>query len=179
MKRYVIPIVIVFVLTVGVVVGCDGLPSSEPEASNYEQRIAELEKQVQELSNKNGLQPRIIEKDIEYPNGYLLPFYLKVGDRVEGEVSFTYRPETPSSGVEAEVKDPYENIVVDTRQLLFQGGRVRDKFQGIVLGQPWRFSFIASTDGEYKLGVYFKTTSLSFEDLKPVVHMKIVHYTGN
>jgi len=174
MKRYLIPILIPLVLVSVLLLGCNGISSSEPKASDYQQRIAELEQQVaaltkqgQELSNENRLEPKVIEKDVEAPSDYQLPLQLKVGDRVEGEVSIT-----PGEGAYilfGKVKDPYGNILVETPRIdiVYIGGM--ERVERRVVDSPWRFAFIAATDGEYKLGVTYRYSA----------HLKIIHYTGN
>ena len=183
MKRYLIPILIPLVLVSVLLSGCNGVSSSEPKASDYQQRIAELEqqvaaltKQVQELSNENRLQPRVIEKDIEIPNSarlvyYWLPFYLKAGDRVEGEVSITfYNTVVSGNRMYSKVEDPYGNILVETSHVAVAGGGAVDDFPRV---NPWRLTFIAATDGEYKLGVSFPTGLLN-APAASVAHLKIV-----
>jgi len=181
MKRYLISILIIPVLVSVLLLGCNGISSSEPKASDYQQRIAELErqvaaltKQVRELSTNNPSQPRVIEKDVKVPyevraskeeiEESRLPFQLKAGDRVEGEVSLINYTAT----IVSEVRDPYGNQVVQTRYITTRGSVGLSGF-------PWRFAFIASTDGEYELRVFY-TVPTSTMDLKgqPVAHLKIV-----
>jgi len=143
--------------------------------TDSQQRIAKLEQQVQELSNENRLQPRVIEKkDVEARNPYQLPLQLKVGDRVEGEVSFT-----PSDGrLYGEVYDPYGNVLFQTPRIDLGAGRqIVQRF----VSSPWRFAFIAATDGEYKLEITCRPSRVVKEqgNPQPVAHLRIVHYTGN
>ena len=119
---------------------------------------------------KNRLQPRVIEKDVEAPSDYQLPLQLKVGDRVEGEVCIT----PPDGCLYGKVKDPYGNILVETPRIdivvVFPtGGGTMNKIERRVVDSPWRFAFIAATDGEYTLEVTYRYSA----------HLKIVHYTGN
>ncbi len=140
MKRYLIVVLVISVLVSVFLVGCSGVSPSEPKASDYEQRLAKLEQQMQELTAENRLQPRTIEKDIETTTSeYSLPFDLKVGDRVEGEVSFTSSPFIAIG----DVKDPYGNQVVVTLNW------VNHNYAPSLF--PWRFAFIAATDGAYKV----------------------------
>jgi len=172
MKRYLIPILIILVLALGVFIGCN---------NDYEQRLARLEQQAEELSNEKKLEPKVIEKDIEIPNSaslvyYWLPFNLKAGDRVEGEVSITfYDPRQSENRMYGKVKDPYENILVETSHINVKAGQVVDDFPRV---NPWRFAFIASTNGEYELGVSVPTGVVN-PPANPVAHVKIVQYTSN
>ena len=112
---------------------------------------------------------KIIEKDVEikfHPREIdWLSFYLKVGDRVEGEVSLNKDALEPrvfeamGRFVCGIVNDPYGNTIVQ-----------RD-----YMTKPWRFAFIAYTDGDYDLGVYF---SGQVQDLTPSAHIKITIYEG-
>jgi len=155
MKRYLMPIVTILVLISGLTGGC----SQESE-------------QVQEPSSKDTLTPKVIEKDVEIVYDWrereVLPFYLKVGDRVEGEVSIVnegvfygdrFIEQRAFIGFVASlVEDPYGNIIVEARHHF-----------------PWRFAFIAYTDGEYELGVYF---TAQVQDIQPSAHLKIICYEG-
>jgi hypothetical protein len=156
MKQYLIAISIVLVLILGMIGGC----SQKPE-------------QVHEPSSKDALTPRVIEKDVEIKHYWrereVLPFYLKVGDRVDGEVSIIdegvfyndrfIEQKAFVHSVGSLVKDPYGNNVVEARHSF-----------------PWRFAFIAYTDGEYELSVYFTT---GVEYITPSAHLKITIYEGD
>ena len=172
MKRYLIPILIITVLVSVFLLGCNGVSSAEPKASDYEQRLAKLEQQMQELSVENALPPKVIEKDWDSGaskySDYSLPFNLKVGDRVEGEVSIT--PNQSAPVVVGEVRDPYGNRIVETWTVGSRGGFAPNH------GFPWRFAFIAPTDGEYKIRVYVIG---GISTGKPVAHLKIVVYTND
>jgi len=151
MKQYLIPISIVLVLILGVIGGC----SQKPE-------------QVHELSTKDVLTPKVIEKDviIKYQPKEVewLRFNLKVGDRVEGEVSLNKDALEPmvfeATGrfVIGIVTDPYGNTIVE-----------RD-----AMTKPWRFAFIAYTNGEYGLRVKFSGQVQSLVS----AHVKITCYEG-
>lgn len=158
MKQYLIPIVTILVLILGMIGGC----SQKPE-------------QVHEPSSKDTLTPRVIEKDVEIKYDWrgrgVLPFYLKVGDRVEGEVSI-YPIDNGGRFelfVVAEVIDPYGNMPAQTWHSTQSGGIGSKSF-------PWRFAFIAYTDGEYELSVYFKD---QVQGLTPSAHLKITIYEGD
>ena len=91
---------------------------------------------------------------------------MKVGDRVEGEVSLNKDALEPrvfeamGRFVIGIVKDPYGNTIVE-----------RD-----YMTKPWRFAFIAYTNGEYELGVVF---SGQVQGLSPSAHLKISCYEGD
>lgn len=173
MKRYLIPTIIILVLASGLFIGCN---------NDYEQRLAMLEQQVRELSTENRLQPRVLEKkDVEAPNLYQLPLQLKVGDRVEGEISIT-----PTDGrLYGKVKDPHGNILLETPRYdpgIFAGrsGEGGGEAWLVVprfVVPPWRFAFIAATDGEYKLEITCRPRGSGHP--QPVAYLKIVQYTGN
>ncbi len=87
-----------------------------------------------------------VERVTGWTNPYRLPFDLKVGDRVEGEVTV----DGQESIVVGQVKDPYRNIVVQTDWVHPYGG-----FQYIEnRGFPWRFAFIAYTEGQYEVRMF-------------------------
>ncbi len=150
MKRYLIPIVTILVLISGLMGGC----SQESE-------------QVQEPSSQDTLTPKVIEKDVEIKYSVReidpLRFYLKVGDRVEGEVTLNQEAMEPrvfeamGRSVIGIVKDPYGNTIVE-----------RD-----YMTKPWRFAFISYTNGEYELRVMF---SGQVQGLSPSAHLKITCY---
>ncbi len=115
--------------------------------------------------------PIIIEKDVEIKYSVKeregLPFYLKVGDRVEGEVSI-------DEGVF------YGDRYIDRRAFIGSvGSRVKDPYGNIVVraehGFPWKFAFIAYTYGEYELEVYF---TAQVQQIQPSAHLKITRYEG-
>ncbi len=178
MKRYLIPIIVVVLVLVSILLlGCNGTSPSEPKASDYQQRITELERQVAALTKQTPWQstnsqskPRVIEgdSDITIANKWegRLQFHLMAGDRVEGEVSLSSYVNI--NDIVGEVKDPFGNQVVQTRQM---------DDRGIVwfAGFPWRFAFIASTDGEYELRISNRSPSSH----QPTAHMRIVCYTDN
>lgn len=162
MKWYLILILITLVLTSGVIISCNN--DYEQRIANLEQQVAVLTKQVQELSTEDRLEPRVIEKDVEFnENGYRLQFNLEAGDRVEGEVSII----VCYQAVFSEVKDPYGNIIVESRRILW---RVYPPTYKGLQKYPWSFAFIAATEGEYELRVYSSTTKAQ------LAHVKIVHY---
>lgn len=179
MKRYLTSLLVIPVLVSVLLSGCG--TDSQQRIAKLEQQVAALTKQAQELSNENRLEPNVIEKDIEIPNSamnyYWLPFYLTAGDRVEGEVSITvYNTLLSGNRLSGKVEDPYGNILVETSHLGFKAnGQAVNDFPRV---NPWRFAFIASTDGEYKLGVSFPTGVVN-PPAASVAHLKIVHYTGN
>ena len=171
MKRYLIPISIVLVLILGVIGGCSHKPEQVHEPTP---------EQVYEPSSKDALTPKVIEKDVEIKFRHTerdrLSFYLKVGDRVEGEVSLNKDALEPrvfkamGHFVISEVRDPYGNVVVQTRCLNSYGEHFDNS------GFPWGFAFIASTDGEYELRVFF---SGQVQSLTPSAHLKITCYEGD
>jgi len=167
MKRYLIPILLaIFVLASGLWVGCD--TDNQQRIAELEQQVAALAEQVQELSSKDALPPKVIEKELEPGTLFSpidwLPFHLKVGDRVEGEVSVSHG----ESVVAGQVRDPYGNVVIQTRHIGLDGV-IRKR------GFPWRFAFIAYIDGEYELGV-FRTATLGGQS-QPSAHLKITIYS--
>ncbi len=84
-------------------------------------------------------------------------FEVVAGNRVEGEVALTYisfsKPGVPVSidigEVFAIVRDPYDNIFLQSAYKTATGGSGWSSQQKF----PWRFSFIASTTGEFSLQV--------------------------
>jgi len=165
MKRCLLAI-LVAILAVGIILGVS--------CSNSQQRITELERQVESLTQQ--IRPSeaaslswVLEDDVKVEviygnkNPNWLPFDLNVGDRVEGEVSVSHGERI----VVGEVRDPYENIVVQTSHITPQGEFWENS------GFPWRFAFIASTEGNYQLRVF------SFSTLhggQPSAHLKITCY---
>lgn len=164
MKRYLISI-LVAILAIGIIfqASCTG---SQQQIAELEHKVATLAEQVQELSTKDALTPKVIEKDVEVNSRGIeyLPFYLKVGDRVEGEVSVSHG----ESIVVGQVRDPYGNVVVQTSHITFRGEYWENS------GFPWRFAFIAYTDGEYRLRV-FRYVTLGGQS-QPSAHLKITCY---
>lgn len=163
MKRYSILILAFLVLGSGVMAGC----SQKPE-------------QVQELSSGGALTPKVIEKDVEVNAGIFeveyLPFYLKVGDRVEGEVSVSHTKGMfgGSAVMVGQVRDPYSNVVVQSSHLTFRS-EYWEK-----LGFPWRFAFIAYTDGEYRLSVFhYPNVFEAARQNPPSAHLKITVYESD
>lgn len=112
MKRYLMPI-LVAILAIGIIfeVSCD---SSQQRIAELEQQVAALTQQVRRTEAASA--SWVIEDDmpvetvVGWKNPYRLSFDLKVGDRVEGEVTV----DGQESIVIGQVKDPYENIVVQT-----------------------------------------------------------------
>ena len=149
MKRCLLAI-LVAILAIGIIFGAS--------CSNSQQRITELERQVESLTQQ--IRPSeaasvswVLEDDmpvetvVGWKNPYRLPFDLKVGDRVEGEVTV----DGQESIVIGQVKDPYENIVVQTDWVHPVGG----KFNYIEnRGFPWRFAFVAYTEGQYEIRMF-------------------------
>ena len=152
MKRYFTPIVTILVLLSGLLLGCGSEPASNKSPTH-----------------KNTLTPKVIEKDVEIVYDWrereVLPFYLKVGDRVEGVVSLN---EGTYHFIIGEVRDPYGNVVVQT-----SGVNLHGYFENS--GFPWRFAFIAYTDGEYELRVLYRHQV----QRGPSAHLKITIYEGD
>jgi len=154
MKRYLIPIVTILVLILAVIGGC----SQNPE-------------QIQELSPRGALPPKVIEKDVDVSSKTEpLSFYLKVGDRVEGEVTLTQVewqarqspvPLYNLNQVMSEVEDPYGQVI---------RRRSIDKKTGHYY--PWKFAFIAATNGEYQLVTFIDGGT----DLFRIAHLKVIVY---
>ena len=153
MKRCLIPIVTVLILISGLTGGC----SQEFE-------------QIEETSSKDTLTPIVIEKDVaikwEGFAGERLGFNLKAGDRVEGEVSLNEDAMVPTvfdavrRSLNGRVKDPYGNTILQ-----------RDN-----MPSPWRFAFIAVSDGEYMVKV---SSDGQIMELSPSAHIKITSYKGD
>lgn len=72
-------------------------------------------------------------------------FQLKIGDRVDGEVS------TSEDSVMAYVTDPYGNVIIgtSTRTQYIQGYAMSRSIQKY----PWKFAFFAAIDGEYAINL--------------------------
>lgn len=162
MKQYLI-LIAVLVVSMVFVVSCSR-EGSQPISTNTQQRIAELERQVASLTEqtevgKNEPRTLVLEKDVPVKtvigrkNENWLSFSLRIGDRVEGEVSILVPEGSPSTytwKVVGQVKDPYGNVVVKTNDVIDSGGLKLVSNRGF----PWRFAFIADTEGEYKVHVF-------------------------
>ena len=170
MKRYLMPI-LVAILAIGIIfeVSCD---SSQQRIAELEQQVAALTQQVKGLTAEDASPTWVLEDDVEAEviygnkNPDWLPFDLKVGDRVEGEVSV-------SNGepiVVGEVRDPYGNVVAQTSHITFQGEYWENS------GFPWRFAFIAYTEGKYQLRVF---PFFTLQGGQPSAHLKITCYGGH
>lgn len=142
------------------VTGCNSKGSGfveQPPTVNNETKTWVLENDVQ------------VEAVIGKENENWLPFDLKVGDRVEGEVYVRIPAGAPSTytwKVVAQVKDPYGNILVKTNDVIDSGGLTFVSNRGF----PWKFAFIAPTDGEYKLHVF------TFSSGGQTAHVKVTCY---
>lgn len=141
--------------------------------SSNEQRISELEQQVELLAQQ--LQPTenappawVLEDDIPIEgvigqeNPYKLTFNLNVSDRIEGEVSIIGE----ESGVVGQVKDPYGNIIAQTSWINPYGGFHYIENSGF----PWRFAFTAHTEGE------FEVLAFTYSGSAGQAHLKIMCY---
>lgn len=180
MKQY---LILIAILVAGMVfvVSCSR-EGSQPISTDTQQRIAELERRVASLTEqteagKNDPRTWVLEKDVPVEtvigrkNENWLPFSLKVGDRVEGEVAIKV-PEGATSTytwkVVGQVKDPYGNVVVKTNDVIDSGGLKLVSNRGF----PWRFAFIAYTEGEYKVHVF------TYSSGGQTAHLKVTCY-GN
>ena len=169
MKRYLIPIpVAILVLTSGVLVGCAQKPESPASAETPEQAKPTSESpSPQEEVAIWVLEDDVVVKVIGGTPRPTLPFDLKVGDRVEGEVSVSHGERV----VVAQVRDPYGNMVVKNSYI---------DAMGIVIyrGFPWRFAFTASTNGEYMLEIWARGVAWKTEG-EPLAHLKITCYSSH
>ena len=167
MKRYLISILAAMLATV-IIFGAS-CNSSQQRITALEQQVKALTEQVKGPTTEDALPPKVILKDVEVEviygnkNPDWLPFHLKVGDRVEGEVSVSHG----ETIVVGEVRDPYGNIVVQTSHITPQGEYWENS------GFPWRFAFIAYTAGKYQLRVFSFTT---LHGGQPSAHLKITCY---
>lgn len=163
-------LILIAILVVGMVfvVSCsrDG---SQPTSTNTQQQVAEPE------SGNKEPQTWVFEKDVPVEtiigkkNENWLPFSLEIGDRVEGEVSIEVPEGAPSTytwKVVGQVKDPYGNIVVKTDDVIDSGGLKLVSNTGF----PWRFAFIAYTEGEYKVHVF------TYSSGGQTAHLKVTCY---
>ncbi len=108
-KRYLIPILTVLVLTSGLLIGCDSVPASNNEATlltgeaspDYQQRINELEKQIQLLNQKVDALDRELKQEVDSLTQEV--------DRLEESISSLEReletlPATTDSDFEARIE---------------------------------------------------------------------------
>lgn len=166
MKRYLVLILVaIFVLASGVLMGCGQRPESPVSPTTPEQTGPTPESPQDEVPIW-VLEDDVVVGTIGQPRAKI-PFDLKVGDRVEGEVSVNHS----ESLVIAQVRDPYGNTVVETSYVVWSGGLKYISNRGF----PWRFAFTASANGEYMLhiwamGVVAETTG------QPSAHLKITCY---
>lgn len=160
MKTHII-LALTAILTAGMVFGTS--------CSSDEQRISELEQQVellaQQLQSTENMSPTWVHEDdfpvesiIGWENPYKLTFNLKVGDRIEGEVTIDGK----ESIVVGQVKDPYGNIISKTNWINPYGGFHYIENSGF----PWRFAFIAQTEGQFEVRVFTYSGSAGQSHLK-------------
>lgn len=167
MKNILLLILAVSMLIFEFLLGCN--TASNAKESEYQAKIDELEKQIEALEKQiteTRSQTQTLNKDVaevlvlgsspEVKEKQTLNFSLAAGDIAEGEVSTTYG----SGKFISSVKDPFGNIIMQSKTYT-------QSFTGTSLGigtyqitrqyssqvYPWRFSFIASTKGEYTLEV--------------------------
>jgi hypothetical protein len=105
---------------------------------------------------------------IEMKEKQILRFKLSPGDRVEGQV-------TTDGGhnVLSTIYDPYSNVAIESSRIVesftYNGLPNHNTIGHRTVGTqvyPWKFAFIASTEGEYYLYIY---TTTSYGDGKPRV----------
>ena len=144
--------------------GC--IPTSDQASSNHGDQTTQpsvnepeiLELRIDQVLTTTG-HPEI--KDTQ-----AIKFFLSVGERVEGEVT------TSTNDIISSVYDPYGNLLVGSarRDETFTINQPTGKVIGhrIVSTQqyPWKFAFLAATEGKYSIQVYATTASLPYAHIK-------------
>jgi hypothetical protein len=112
-----------------------------------------FEMNVKGVPSIGWLDPQTAKEELERGT---LRFEVEAGNRVEGEVTLTLylfsKPDVPvSTNIEpifVNIRDPYENIILQSSRYKTPKGSELSNQK-----YPWRFSFIASTTGDFSLQV--------------------------
>ena len=183
MKLVITAIILTFILIFQT--GCN--ESSGSTTDDMQQRISDLEKRVATLEEETTAKsstPQVFEKIIptvlrtvgypEWRDNQSLRFRLETGDKIDGEVTITGGT---TNDLICTVKDPYGNVLLQssTRTEYFtitslESGKKTMTRLVNTQQYPWRFTFIASTSGEYILEIY---REISSSDNTTGAHLKI------
>jgi len=150
--------------------------SSGSTTGDMQQRVSDLEKRVatlEEETTAEGSIPQVFEKTIptvlrtvgypEWKDNQSLRFRLETGDKIDGEITIIGGT---TNDLICTVRDPYGNVLLQssTRMEYFtitslESGKKTMTRLVNTQQYPWRFTFIASTSGEYILEIYREISS--------------------
>jgi len=160
---------IIVLLSVTLETSCSNVnqDSNQERIEELEKQVAALSKQLEQQKSNQPLPPQVFEKIIptvrtsfysSSADNQTLKFLAETGDIINGEVT-TFGG--TSNDFICTVRDPNNNVLQQSSTITkyftvnsYVQGKYTESRLESAQKYPWKFSFIASMNGEYSLKIY-------------------------